>query len=327
MNERLDLPEADLTSLGRFAEEVGASLTRTPRQLPSAYFYDALGSALFEAICELPWYGITRAERRLIAAHAPEIFDRLTGLTTIVELGSGSGEKLSRLVSIGRATEPFELSLHLIDVSAAALSAAKRSLGELEAVTVVPHQSSYEHGLDAWAGVERDAGRALMVFLGSNIGNFDRREAGALLERMRGVLKPGDALLIGVDLVKPAPALELAYADPLGITAAFNKNLLVRINRELGGTFDLARYRHEARWNPRESRVEMHLVANATHRVRVEAANLDLCMRAGESIWTESSYKYQPEEIVALLATAGFRGVAQWMDEDERFALTLATAG
>jgi L-histidine N-alpha-methyltransferase len=316
-------PSPSAASLERklFADDVGYYLRLEPRQLPSRYFYDALGSALFEAICHLPWYPITRAERRLLAARASDIVRHLPSLSTLVELGPGSGEKLAMLVRAARSTP--SLTVHLVDVSAAALDLATRTLSEYD-VTVVPHQASYELGLEALS-LDQPA-RTLALFLGSNIGNFDPPGADEFLRTIRRALAPGDALLVGADLLKAERDLLLAYDDPLGVTAAFNRNLLVRVNRELDADFDLDAFEHRVIWNPAESRIEMHLVTTRVQRVRVAASGLDITLEAGEAIWTESSYKYRAAEIVAMLARAGFRAIDQWIDEPDGFALTLVDA-
>jgi dimethylhistidine N-methyltransferase len=316
-------PPADFTK--DFASDVQYYLTLQPRQLPSRYLYDDLGSALFEAICRLPWYGITRAEARMLEAHGRDVFDRLKGISTIVELGSGDGEKLRVLVQSG-APHARRLTIQLVDVSASALNASARTLSEMGNADIVLHEATYETGLDELAEEPRRAGRMLAVFLGSNIGNFDAPGAYEFLRSIRRALRPGDGLLLGADLVKPEPSLLLAYDDPLGVTAAFNRNLLVRINGELGGDFDINAFAHRAVWNDTESRVEMHLVAARPQRVRIPAADLDIAFEEGEGIWTESSYKYQPNEIAKMLESAGFRRVTQWIDPVDRFALTLVEA-
>jgi len=310
----------------QFADDVGYYLRLDPKQLPSRYFYDGLGSALFEAICHLPWYSITRAERRLLEAHAAHIVQQLPGLSTLVELGPGSGEKLSMIVRAARSTAA--LTVHLVDVSSAALDLAARTLSVHERVSIVPHQASYEAGLDELARGDADLlqGRTLVLFLGSNIGNFDRPGADEFLRTIRRALAPGDALLLGADLRKPDRDLLLAYDDPLGVTAAFNRNLLVRVNRELEGDFDVNAFEHRAIWNEADSRVEMHLVSRRSQQVRIAGAGLDLTFDAGETIWTESSYKYGADEIVTMLHHAGFRRVDQWVDESDLFALTLVEA-
>ena len=335
---------ASSTATAQFAADVQYYLALAPRQLPSRYFYDDLGSALFDAICALPWYGITRAETRLLAAHGRAILAGVPGLTTIIELGPGSGAKLATLVDVGRLSTE-RLDLRLVDISPSALDAATRTLTTLPNVNVVTYPETYEAGLVQAAG-DTHAGRALVLFLGSNIGNFDRPGAEEFLRGVRAGLRRGDALLMGADLVKPEADLLLAYDDPLGVTAAFNRNLLVRINRELGGHFDVGQFAHRAVWAPAASRVEMHLVSRVSQRVRVAfpgvnvvnanvvnvvdpmegVDGVDIVLEEGESIWTESSYKYHPDEVVFNLEQAGFRLVKQWIDMTDRFALTLVEA-
>jgi dimethylhistidine N-methyltransferase len=302
-----------------FAEDVYRSLQLRPRQLPSHYLYDALGSALFDAICELPWYGITRAESRLLRRHRADIFCLLPDLTRIVELGPGDGRKL-RLLLEGTS---LPMAVHLVDVSGAALARAAQALAETAHVSVVTHEASFEHGLDAVGRVPAE-GDTLVLLLGSNIGNFDSDTSHALLRRVHGALGTGGTLLIGTDLVKPERDLLRAYDDPLGVSAAFNLNVLLRINRELGGNFDLAAYRHRAVWNPRSSRMEMYLVATTPQVVRIAALDLELELAAEEAIWTESSYKDTAPGWTERLEHAGFETIAQWIDNDDGFALSLA---
>ena len=308
----------------RFASDVDYYLRQEPRQLPSHYLYDDLGSALFEAICRLPWYTLTQTEMRLLAEHARDIFERLHPVSTIVELGAGSGEKLAVLLEGAGPALPVS-DIHLVDISSSALEAAGRTLAALGSLRIVGHRGTYEAGLEQFSRVPR-TGRALALFLGSNIGNFDPPASDALLRTVRSALRPGDALLLGTDLVKPERDLLLAYDDPLGVTAAFNRNLLVRINRELDGTFDLDGFAHGAVWNARESRVEMHLVSRKRQRVEVRRAGLSFEMAEGETIWTESSYKFRPQQVEQLLGQTGFRTRDQWLDEDGGFAVTLAEA-
>lgn len=308
-----------------FAEDVEYYLSLTPRQLPSQYLYDDLGSALFEAICHLPWYPITRVEEGLLERHAAEIFARLDPVSTLVELGPGSGHKLRTLMEAADRTDT--MTVHLVDVSASALETAVHALARHRRLRVVTHEAPYEVGLAEATRRERAGGRTLALFLGSNIGNFDPPGADEFLRRIRAALDQHDALLIGADLVKPEPDLLLAYDDPLDVTAAFNRNLLVRANRELGADFDLEAFTHRAVWNAAESRVEMHLVSMRRQRVRIPAAHLDITFEPGEIIWTESSYKYRPAEMQRMLEQAGFTPVAQWLDEASTFALTLVEAG
>jgi dimethylhistidine N-methyltransferase len=287
--------------------------------------YDALGSALFDAICRLPWYAITRAELRLLARDARELFDRAAPVSRIIELGPGNGEKLKTLLGGVRPT-PRGIDLHLVDVSPAALGLAGDLLSAFPGIRVFTHEHSYEAGLVEASRTQRGQGRTLVMFLGSNIGNFDRPAAEAFLRNVRAALAPGDAFLIGADLIKPERRLVLAYADPLGVTAAFNRNLLCRINRELGGNFDVRRFLHRAIWNRADARIEMDLVSLGQQRVHIQAAGIDTVLGNGERIWTESSYKFDPDDIVSRLEHAGFTLVRQWIDRADLFALTLATA-
>ena len=311
--------------IAEFAADVQRDLAMTPKQLQSKYLYDPLGSSLFDAICRLPWYRITRSEMRLLGAHADAIVSALgTEQGTIVELGCGSGEKLV-LLAEALTTRGVTARVHLIDISSQALAQTEERLHRLQHVSVVGHWSTYEEGLRT-AVASRRGGTMLVLLLGSNIGNFDRPAAAGFLERIRAALAPGDLLLLGADLIKPEHELVLAYDDPLGVTAAFNKNLLVRINRELGGRFDLAAFEHLAVWNADEQRIEMHLVSTREQTVGVAAAATDVSFARGERIWTESSYKYTHDGVIEMAAEAGFATRDQWIDGDSKFALTLLTA-
>jgi dimethylhistidine N-methyltransferase len=273
----------------------------------------------------LPWYPITRAEIALLQSYRLAILEAAGRHPRVVELGPGNGEKLATLMQDGSGGAP-PFDVHLVDVSATALDAASARLRRLPGVAVHTHVARYEVGLREVTQA-RSAGETLLVaFLGSNIGNFDPPEAAALLQDIRGAMEHGDTLLIGADLVKPVEQLQVAYDDPLGVTAAFNCNLLVRLNRELGADFDLEHFAHDARWNPRAQRMEMHLVSLTQQRVRVPGAGLVLDFHAGETIWTESSYKYEPEAFGETLWQAGFSAVASWQDRDAGFLLTLAAA-
>jgi dimethylhistidine N-methyltransferase len=313
--------------VARFAADVRRDLSLEPKQLQSKYLYDALGSSLFEAICRLPWYRITRAETRLLALRGDDIVGAFADEegSTIVELGCGSGEKLMLLAEALQA-RGGTARVHLIDVSSQALEQTEQRLNGLRHLSVVGHQSTYEEGLRR-AVAQREGGSPMLVLLlGSNIGNFDTPAAAAFLHRIRAALDPGDLLLLGADLTKPERDLLLAYDDPLRVTAAFNLNLLVRINRELGGNFNLGAFEHRAAWDPRHQRIEMHLVSRRVQEVRIPAADLVVGFRRGEWIWTESSYKYTPDQIIDLGAGAGFATRDQWIDTDAQFALTMFTA-
>ncbi len=305
---------------GAFAADVHRDLQLRPKQLQSKYLYDALGSHLFEAICQLPWYRITRAETHLLERFADGVVAPLGEPCTIVELGCGSGTKLATIAqALRRRGSP--VLVHLIDISATALELSERTLSLLPHASVVGHRATYVEGLRRAAAARR--GAMCVLFLGSNIGNFDPPAAADFMREVRGCLLPGDTLLLGADLVKPAEELLLAYGDPLGVTAAFNKNLLVRINRELDGNFDLAAFDHRPVWNGGKSRIEMHLVSRRAQVVHVRLADLTVLFSPGETVWTESSYKYTPESICELVTDAGFRSHQQWIDPEARFALTL----
>jgi len=314
---------AEIAEVGAstFASDVRAGLTASPKTMPARWLYDAIGSALFEAICLLPWYPITRAETAMLERIAPEVARLLPSVADVVELGPGSGEKLARLMA-PFAERQDSLTAHLVDVSADALDAAERTLSRLPRVRVVRHNAPFEAGLRHAASSPRRGGR-LVAFLGSNIGNFDPGPAEALLSEIADALEPGDALLLGADLVKPEAVLRLAYDDPLGVTAAFNRNLLSRMNRELGADFDLGRFRHRMRWDAAASRVEMHLVSITAQQVRIPGAGLTVDFARGETIWTESSHKYDLTALQGMGLATGLRVVGQWTDDEARFALTL----
>lgn len=303
-----------------FLADVVYGLTRSPqKELHSKYFYDELGSALFDAITVLPEYGLTRADRRLLERNASSIAANFAGVRILAELGSGSGKKTRPIVQ----AMPDPPRYHPIDVSIAALQMCREQLADC--ADVVPHHCSYLDGLDEVVS-KRDSSRLAVLFLGSTIGNFDRRCAADFLRAVRCRLTRGDMLLIGADLVKEHNVLIAAYDDPTGVTAAFNLNLLARVNRELGGDFDLRAFAHQARYNETERRIEMHLVSVAEQRVRIAAAQLTVAFGRGETIWTESSHKYTVMELADMAVTTGFRQTAQWVDEEWPFAECLWVA-
>ncbi len=308
-----------------FAADVRAGLCRSgQKELPSKYLYDAVGSALFEVICVLPEYGLTRADSRLLRRHADDIIQRLPSPLLVTELGSGSGKKtrwLLQALSHRQAT-----SYYPIEISPAALARCQQELSQINSVSVVGVERSYLDGLLEVAARRKPGETILVLFLGSTIGNFDRRPAEEFLREVRRILNPGDGLLLGVDLVKPAPRMILAYDDPLGVTASFNLNLLARINRELDGEFDLSRFRHEARFNAEQRRIEMHLRSMADQAVAIAKAQCEVKFRAGETIWTESCHKYDADEIAALGERVGFRCDGQWVDSEWPFAESLFLA-
>ncbi len=315
--------QASAEAMPEFAREVRAGLGRDGQKtLPCRYFYDEVGSALFEAITRLPEYGLTRADARLIRDNAVDLAARLDGPVVVAELGSGGGAKTRWILEALARRGP--VTYYPIDVSPAALAACVRELSSVAAV--VPIAQSYLEGLREVAARRPAKQRLLLLFLGSTIGNFDRGEAAGFLADIRASLLSGDALLLGADLEKPVPQMLLAYDDPAGVTAAFNRNLLARVNRELGGDFAPRNFAHEARWNAAERRIEMHLRACAPQTVRITGANLTVDFARDETIWTESCHKFHVEEIRTMAARAGFRCEAQWVDAAWPFSESLLTA-
>jgi len=311
--------------LEELAQDVRAGLGGPgPKTLPSRYLYDDLGSALFEAIGHLPEYGLTRADERILRSHAEEIVAPFRGATLVAELGSGSGKKTRWLLEALEAKRP--VAYYPIDISGAALTRCEQELGRVEGVRVDAIEADYLTGLNLVASRRRAGERVLLLFLGSTIGNFEPTEATAFLREVRRRLRPGDGFLLGTDLVKPEADLIAAYDDALGVTAAFNLNLLQRLNLELDADFDLNRFEHEARWNAQECRVEMHLVARQAHAVRIRSMDLGVSFRAGESIWTESSYKFGPSGPGRIAKRTGFSLQGQWIDGEWAFAESMLRA-
>ena len=309
-----------------FASDVRQHLSKTPqRELHSKYLYDDVGTGLFEVITLLPEYGLTRADERLLKANAGAIVRSLPSPTIVAELGSGSGRKTRWILEA--LTRRGYVLYYPIDVSASALHACRNELGTIDSVHIVDIEAGYIEGLKA-VTARRTAGESLLLlFLGSTIGNFERGPAEEFLREIRALLRPDDSLLIGTDLVKPVDQLLAAYDDPTGVTAAFNLNLLARINRELGGDFNLRSFRHEARYNPTERRIEMHLRSETDQTVNIRAADFQLTLRAGETIWTESSHKFGLTEVQRLARATGFVCVEQWVDSEWPFAENLLIVG
>lgn len=308
----------------QLADAVRAALARTPRRLPFECFYDELGSALFEAITRLPEYGLSRAGLRLLKRHAGNVALALPGALEVVELGSGSGR--STRILLEQLAGPRPIVFHAVDISASALEDCRRETEAVPGVTCVPIEASHLDGLRD-AARRRDAhARLLVLFLGSNLGNFEQDAAEAFLRELRRALRPHDALLLGTDLQQDEARLLAAYDDPLGLSAAFNLNALARLNRELDADFDLAAFRHTVRWNRDEHRVEMHLEALRDQTVSVRALDLTFALRRGETIWTESSHKFDAAEIRALGERTGFRCGPQWLDDEWPFAQSLLLA-
>lgn len=307
-----------------FARDVAAGLTRPRKTLSASWLYDALGSSLFEAITLLPEYGLTRADGRLLARHSPEIVKAANSPTLVVELGSGTGTKTRHVLTA--AARHSHVRYVPIDISQAALDACVASLDDVDRVRVQPITGDYFYGLENALAERRRGEHVLVLFLGSTIGNFSSADRNSCLQRVRRCLNPGDSFLLGTDLIKSKEVLVRAYDDPLGVTAAFNLNLLARMNRELGGTFKIQQFAHEARWNERQSRIEMHLRSRIAQTVRIETLRLELKFERDETIWTESCHKFTAEQVRRLGSRAGWAKSEQWLDRDWGFAETLFTA-
>ena len=304
---------------GEFLSDVERGLTdASQKYVPSQYLYDAVGSALFEVITLLPEYGLTRADERVLDAWADTLPDYFESTPVVAELGSGSGTKTRRIISALGGDRP---SLYYpIDISVTALERCTAELGVNAGLIVEPLACSYLDGLQRVVDRAADNQPLLVLFLGSTIGNFDRPRADEFLSRTRGILRARDVLILGTDLEKPVADLLRAYDDAAGVTAAFNLNLLSRINRELDGDFDLSRFAHAARWNASERRIEMHLVSLEDQSVRIGHADRVVDCARGETIWTESSHKFDRGEVARMGRRAGFTCLAQWTDAEWPFA-------
>jgi L-histidine Nalpha-methyltransferase len=303
-----------------FASDVRVGLSKPQKELHSKYLYDELGSSLFEAITHLPEYGLTRADERLLRQHSPAIAALLPARVAVIELGSGVGQKTRHLL---KAIGGPALRYYPIDVSADALARCERDLSDI--AEVHPLVQSYLDGMARASAERRPDESFLVMFLGSTIGNFERKCAFEFLRDLRRSLLPGDALLIGADLVKELDRMLDAYDDPTGVTGAFNLNLLGRINRELGGDFRPRLFEHQARWNHDHRRIEMHLCSRIDQTAFIPEADLSVNFRAGETIWTESSHKFHLPELDSMAAETGFRVEGQWSDQDWPFAESLWT--
>jgi dimethylhistidine N-methyltransferase len=308
-------------AIPEIASEVYEGLTSRPKRLCPKLFYDAAGSALFEEITRLPEYYLTRTEEEILRERADVIMAEAGDDLTLVELGAGSARKTS--VLIGALLRRQRRALYCpIDVSHDALQAASRRLqAGFPGLRVRPVVSDYTSDMEI---LHQLPGRKLVLYIGSSIGNFEPEDALGVLRRIRARLSPGDALLLGVDLRKDAAVLIPAYDDPKGVTERFNKNVLARINRELGGEFDLERFRHRILWNPEASRIEMYLESLIPQAVRVRLLGLKIWFDAGELLHTENSYKYTDDWVLGMLEDGGFALENTWKDARSWFAVHLA---
>jgi dimethylhistidine N-methyltransferase len=321
-NKRLTLISlTNVKSSDGLEEAVCDGLSRANKTLPCRYFYDETGSEIFEEICELPEYYLTRAEHEILRDRADDIANAFEGPTTLVELGSGSSTKTRELIEAFLKCHgalkyvPLDISRSMLEESANEL------LGDYPALEIFAIAAEYARGLARIRQEEKS--RKLIVFLGSSVGNFSRDDAAEFLREVRATMRPDDRLLLGIDLRKAPDVLERAYDDSAGVTARFNMNILSRINAELDGDFDLEAFTHRAVVDEDIGRVEMHLVSQVSQRVRIGTLDLNVNFEAEESIHTENSYKYSHREIDDLASAAKLQRVAQWFDTGQQFSLSL----
>ena len=309
---------------GGFAADVARGLASKPKQLLPKYLYDELGSHLFEAICQLPEYYCTRAETEILTQYADDIAGAIDGPKTLIEMGSGSASK-SRLIIEAILKRQPRLVFIPVDISASALETSARSLLQTyPALRVVAYAGDYYDGIAALGNLRAE--RALALFLGSNIGNFDAEEASKFLRAMRGVLRAGDALLLGADLKKDPQILEAAYNDALGVTSAFVHNQLVRINRELDADFDVRRFKLVSVYNAAEGRIEVYLESSGAQVVPIRKLDMQVALQGGERIHMEHSYKYDLEQLSRMAADTGFERARTWTDSRQFFSSNLFRA-
>jgi L-histidine Nalpha-methyltransferase len=307
--------------LSAFARDVKKGLSAHPKHLSCCYFYDAEGSNLFEEICEVPEYYPPKAETEILRAHSDGVVSRFSGPLSLVELGSGNAAK-TRILIDAILQQQKELSYVPIDICRTVLEdSSLELLRDYPALRIVAVAGEYQDGL-RHLQKETDCPK-LILWLGSNVGNFHREEAAEFLAKIRETMKEADRLLIGVDLRKEKTILERAYDDSPGVTARFNLNLLTRINRELGGHFDLSKFQHRATYNEKIGRVEMYLDSLCDQTVTIDQIKMNVPFARDEPIHTENSYKYSPEEIDGLAAQAGFVVEGRWLDANKRFSENL----
>ncbi len=324
---------ASAESSNTFAQDVRAGLTSSPKWLLPKYFYDELGSYLFEAICCLPEYYLTRSESEILRRHAGEIISTIEALVKgrirLIELGNGSSIKTRYIIEALLKSYP-EIHYLPIDISAASLERSSEELLQLyPRLRITAYAADYATALRALAAdatYDEERQRNVVLFLGSSIGNLDPTESRVLLRKIRAVLRRGDVLYLGADLKKPVDVLVQAYDDALGVTAAFNLNLLVRIDRELDGDFDVRKFKHRAIYNERPGRIEMHLISREAQKVRIRAIDTEISFAPGESIHTENSYKYDLPMLSELARDTGFSLEQSWLDSARQFSFNLFAA-
>jgi L-histidine Nalpha-methyltransferase len=320
------LPAATAQITERVAEAVRTGLASFPKRLPPWLFYDEEGSRLFDEITQTPEYYLTRTERSILAENAGAIIARAAAgdRLRITELGAGSADK-TRLLLAAATRRQGPIVYEPVDVSAGALRTARaRIAGEFPHIRVIPQLIDYTGGFAIEPSGPSE--RRLVLYIGSSIGNFEPDESARLLRGLREGLEEGDALLLGVDLAKSPETLLAAYDDVAGVTAAFNLNLLERLNREFAADFDTSAFVHRAMWNASALRMEMYLVSRVAQTVRIPALDLSVSFGRSECMHTENSYKYQPGQAEAMLSDAGFTPNTTWTDDRGWFAVCLARA-
>ncbi len=324
IEERLTLiATGDEYSSNEFSADVEKGLTSNPKYLPFVHFYDHTGSQLFEKICELPEYYLTRAETNILEIYADDIVSQFSKEITLVELGSGSAKKTKILIEAFLRGEglscytPIDISRQMLEESSYALL---KTYPNLEITAVAAH---YDDGLSQLKGTGGKENARLITWLGSSVGNLERSQAAKFLNRIQELTHQQDRLLIGIDLRKDRTLLEKAYDDAQGVTAEFNLNLLIRINQELGGNFNVDNFHHKVKYNENVGRIEMYLTSNCEQQIGIEKLNLDIPFLKNENIHTENSYKYSLEEIDELAQKCGFYIERQCFDSDKQYSLNL----
>lgn len=322
ISDRFELIEVPRSrGVPSFAQDVARGLRSKPKRLSSKYFYDEVGSALFDAITRLPEYYLTRAETEILSEWGWQIVRVLDAPLDFLELGSGSAIKTRLLISEALRVQTA-LRYCPIDISTEAVRASSLALVETyPTLSVRAYAGDYFDVLESHA--VRSERKMLAMLMGSNIGNYEPEEANLLLALLGAALRPGDGLLLGADLKKDRATLELAYDDPVGVTAAFDRNMLGRINRELDADFDLRKFEHVVHYDELRGSVDSFLEARERVTARVRAVGMRVTCQAGERIHTESSYKFTDEEIARLGQAAGFRDEAVWHDRAKRFSVHL----
>ena len=307
-----------------FARDVRAGLTSNPKQLFPKYLYDALGSKLFEAICQTDEYYLTRAENEILSRHADQIVRCVPDCQTLIELGSGSAEKTRSVIEALLRNESSLLFVP-IDISHSALEESSHALLKAyPSLRVEAYAADYFDGLAAIRPPTN--GRALVLFLGSNIGNFEKEAAAVFLRAIRKVLRAGDALLLGADLKKDGPTLERAYNDAVGVTRAFILNQLARINRDFGANFELRAFELVSVYDETAGRIDVYLESTRRQSVGIPGLDLSLTIAAGERLHMENAYKYDLDELSLMAHQTGFVREKTWFDEHQRFSSNLFVA-